>query len=75
MSVMVRDRLYGHLANYQSRIHCEVQNGINQLIGDCKETKIMDNPEDIVKNIVARTIANVFVGEVDIALVEIYDFY
>ncbi|CAG8615324.1 419_t:CDS:2 [Paraglomus occultum] len=63
MSVMIRDNLYGHLANYQPRIQYEVQYSIDQLIGDCKETKIIDSPEEIVRNIVARTVANVFVGE------------
>ncbi|CAG8634162.1 1705_t:CDS:10, partial [Paraglomus occultum] len=63
LSAMLKDSLYGHLADYQTRIYRELRNGIDQLIGDCKEAKVINNPEYIIRIIIARTVANVVVGE------------
>ncbi|CAG8662757.1 11341_t:CDS:2, partial [Paraglomus occultum] len=56
-------RFYKHLDKCQARVYRELQDGIDQLIGDCEEPKLINNFDEISTIIIARAVAVVFVGE------------
>ena len=65
-AVLLKDRFYKHVDDCYSRIYRELQHGIDQLIGDCEEPRLINNFGEISTIIIARAMANLFVGEVGI---------
>ncbi|CAG8500148.1 9662_t:CDS:10 [Paraglomus brasilianum] len=62
-AVLLKDRFYKHVDDCYSRIYRELQHNIDQLIGDCEEPKLINNFDEISMTIIARAMANLFVGE------------
>ncbi|CAG8514200.1 9022_t:CDS:2 [Paraglomus brasilianum] len=54
---------YKHADDCYLRIYRELQHSIDQLIGDCEEPKLIINFDKISMTIIARAMANLFVGE------------
>ncbi|CAG8551562.1 977_t:CDS:10 [Paraglomus occultum] len=57
------DRFVRHIENCQSRSYRELRCGIDQVFGDCEETKVINDPEKSLRYILSRAAANIFVGE------------
>ncbi|RIB12657.1 cytochrome P450 [Gigaspora rosea] len=51
------------LANNTSKIHQSVIEGMNNFVGECVETKIIKNPNELLLNTYLRIAANIIVGE------------
>ncbi|CAG8620221.1 5597_t:CDS:2, partial [Paraglomus brasilianum] len=62
-TMLLKDRFYKHVDDCYSRIYRELQHGIDQLIGDCEEPRLINNFGEISTIIIARAMANLFVGE------------
>ncbi|CAG8440909.1 10162_t:CDS:10 [Cetraspora pellucida] len=62
-SRVIREQISGKLDVYISRIQSELLFGIEKYFGDCKEPKTFRNIQHMLGLIVAKTVANVIIGE------------
>ncbi|CAG8488012.1 830_t:CDS:2, partial [Ambispora gerdemannii] len=62
-SDLVRQRIVGRMEVYSDRIQKSLSLALDELIGDCKEPKLISNPLDLSREIIARSVATIYVGE------------
>lgn len=63
LAQVVHEHVSGKINVYISRMQKELISGIEEIIGDCKEPKVIGNIQETLSRIVAKPIANVLLGE------------
>ncbi|CAG8742085.1 2242_t:CDS:2, partial [Ambispora leptoticha] len=60
---LVRQGIVGRMEVFRDRIQKSLSLALDELIGDCKEPKFICKPLDLCQEIIARSVANIYMGE------------